>query len=44
MEAARLGKISKAFSPHDKVQEVEVVITREEIHLLSKPVKGYITY
>ena len=44
MEAARLVETSKALSPYGKEQEVEVVITRKEMHLFSNPVKGDMTY
>ena len=44
LEVARLVETIEAISLHEKEQEVEVAIAREEIHSRSEPVKGDITY
>ena len=38
------GKTMEAISPHEKEQESELTIAREDMHSLSEPVKGDITY
>ena len=43
-EVARLGKTIKAISPHEKDQEGEVAIAREEMHSRSEPVNINRTY
>ena len=37
-------EMSRAISSHNKDQEGEVLITREEMHFFSKPIKGDMTY
>ena len=43
-EPARLGKMSEAISPNEKVQDGKVAIAREYMHLWSESVRGDITY
>ena len=43
-EATGRGENIEAISPHEKYQEVEVAIAREDMHSRSKTVKVNITY